>query len=271
MQRLAAILAIAVWATPAFAHDSWIEASAYQVQAGETVPLTLMVGTMGDQASVSLASRPAWLRVFTSQGPTGVIDLLEQSADKPAAAATFAAPGTHLIALHTGNFSHAMGAEEFAAYLEQEGLTTVRTAWEASGRTAGPVKEVYARAAKALVHVGPGAPDTKAYVTSPVGLDLEIVPLRSPYDLKPGESFPVRVLYDDKPLAGALVSLGSLDRPKEPRTRQRTDAKGEVAFPRPASGNWLVNVVWSVPAAGRFDADYKTTFSSLSFGLAPTN
>jgi len=82
-----------------------------------------------------------------------------------------------------------------------------------------------------------------------------------------GETLPVRVLYDGKPLPGALITLGSLDRPKEPNTPLRTDASGEAGFTMPASGKWLLNVVWGVPAPQPAEADYKTTFSSLSFGL----
>ena len=53
-----------------------------------------------------------------------------------------------------------------------------------------------------------GAPGAaEAYVTRPVGLPLEIVPEKSPYDLAPNERLPVQVLYEGHPLAGATVTL----------------------------------------------------------------
>lgn len=42
-------------------------------------------------------------------------------------------------------------------------------------------------------------------VIKPAGMRFEIVPLKNPYLLKQGESLPIKVLYEGKPLAGAAV------------------------------------------------------------------
>ncbi len=46
-------------------------------------------------------------------------------------------------------------------------------------------------------------------VIKPAGMRFEIVPLKNPYLLKQGESLPIKVLYEGKPLAGAAVETGN--------------------------------------------------------------
>lgn len=46
-------------------------------------------------------------------------------------------------------------------------------------------------------------------VTKPVGMKLEIVPLKNPLSLKQGEILQVKVLYEGKPLADAVVETGN--------------------------------------------------------------
>ncbi len=58
----------------------------------------------------------------------------------------------------------------------------------------------------------------------PQGLEFEIVPLANPFALKDGEPFPVQVLYQGKPLAGALVGYGG----DKEETKVKTDAEGKA-------------------------------------------
>lgn len=62
-------------------------------------------------------------------------------------------------------------------------------------------------------------------LTSPVGLDLEIVPLANPLTLKPGDTYPIQVFYKSKPLAQADVEvMGDME-------LYTTDAAGKANIP----------------------------------------
>ncbi len=50
-----------------------------------------------------------------------------------------------------------------------------------------------------------------------------------------------------------------------------TDREGRATFRVPATGNWLVNVLWSEPVRGDPDVQFDTTFSSLTFGYDRAN
>lgn len=57
----------------------------------------------------------------------------------------------------------------------------------------------------------------------------------------------------------ALLCGGAVD--------DRTQAHVTAQIGLAPSGTWLLNVVWTKPAAARADVDFDTTFSSLTFGF----
>jgi uncharacterized GH25 family protein len=99
-----------------------------------------------------------------------------------------------------------------------------------------------------------------------VGLTLEIVPETSPYALPRPATLPVRVLYDGRPLAGALVKITDLAHDAAPREQHRTDGEGRAGFAMPGDGAWMMDAVWTKPLADE-GVDFETVFSSLSFGF----
>jgi uncharacterized GH25 family protein len=129
-----------------------------------------------------------------------------------------------------------------------------------------PGREVYSRRTKTLVQVGKLDPKAGSPATKRLGLNLEIVPERDPYRLAAGQDLPVRVFYEGRPLVGALVKLTNLDADAKPVAMKLTDAAGRARFDVPRKGKWLLNVVWIKQVSGVPNADYQTTFSSLTFG-----
>jgi uncharacterized GH25 family protein len=245
------------------AHDSWLEPKSFELRAGASVPLKFYVGHHGEQKSASLSPRPRWLTSLSASGPSGRIDLLKTKGFNPAAAITLRTPGTTVVALDTADFHHEMTPAEFANYMDEEGLAGAKATLERRPIRGRKVREAYRRHAKALVQIGGSAAGP---VTRRLGQRLEIVPSVSPYSLRAGDRLPAAIWYRDKPLAGALVTLGDLDRPKDPLIRARSDRQGKVAFALPRAGRWMMNVVWSAPApAGR--SDFLTSFSSLTFAV----
>ena len=76
----------------------------------------------------------------------------------------------------------------------------------------------------------------------------------------------MHVLYRGRPLSGALVKLTDLEHDAYPIEMHLTDEKGQAVFGARGRGAWLLNVIWTEVAPTSSDADFETTFSSLSFG-----
>ena len=111
---------------------------------------------------------------------------------------------------------------------------------------------------KSVVNVG-GAEDLAA-ISRPVGQMLEIVPLANPNTVKPGQLFPVQILYQGKALAGATVTatadtivardLAAAHDHREPQAFSgKTDKEGKVNVLPLVEGLWKVKVVHKAPFA----------------------
>ncbi len=248
------------------AHDSWLEPKTFVAPAGARVPVTFYVGHHGEQHRVTLAPRPRWLLAMRAAGPAGSTDLLKLKAFNPARGISVARPGTYLISLDTGDFRQQAAPEEFERYLEQEGLSSARAAWERAPVRSRKVREAYRRHAKTLVQVGPGSSAVDESATRRLGQRLEIVPAANPYGLSVGERLGATIWFRDKPLADAQVTLSNLERPTDEPVATRSDPNGEVAFALPSAGRWMLNVVWSEPSRNP-GTDFQTSFSSLTFAL----
>ena len=263
-----ALAAGALAAAPLAAHDFWLQPLRFWTAPGAPVPMTFLVGHGAARQRSSIGADR--FSVFRAVGPQGVIDhkselTLGQAAD---VAPGFAQPGTYVVAFTTSNVASDLPALRFNDYAAAEGLTLVLQQRAASNNSAKAGRELYSRRGKALIQVGALARQPQSYVTSPIGLGLEIVPLLNPYALGGSRKLPVRVLYQGRPLAGALVKLNNLAADAEPVEKHLTDSTGLATFAARRSGDWQLNVVWSQPMPRNPQAEFLTTFSSLSFGFS---
>lgn len=256
-------LAVA-FTVPAAAHDFWVQPERFVAAAGDTVPIVVQVGHGAD--------RQRWggglKRVvrFDVLGPQGRADARARlTLGGPTADATLrlATPGTHMIVMATNHTGSELSFIRFNDYARDEGLTPIIAARAKAGSTGTTGREIYSRRATALIQVGSMRTPN---VTRPVGLTLEIVPQVNPYALAASAAFPVQVLYEGKPLAGATIKLNNLDFDAKPLAIKLTDRTGRASFDVPRTGRWQLNVVWSKPVKGNPAADFDTTFSSLAFG-----
>lgn len=264
MSRLAIAATALLFASPAAAHDFWVQPRDFATTVGAAVPMTIWVGHGKDRQRWSAPIDR--VTAFTATGPAGSRDIrpaLLPTGGPADAAPDFAAPGTYVIALETNRASSELPAIRFNDYIKAEGIAPAIAARAASGATGAPGREFYSRRAKALIRVG-ASPAPQPQVTRPLGLTLEIVPGRDPTagdDL----TLPVTVFYHGKPLAGALVKLNNLDFDARPVATAVTDARGGATFTVPFKGLWQLNVVWTAPIKDP-KADFDTVFSSLTFG-----
>ncbi len=262
---LSAALALA---SPAVAHDFWIQPQAYRVEAGAETPMTLQVGHGPlRQRSQIPGRRIVRFAAVDPGGRTtdlrGALTLGEMARD---GTLIFDGSGAQVVVLETDSAAQShLPAQRFNDYLAVEGLTPAIAFRARTGRTGADGSEAYGRVSKAIVQVGPGG-GRQGQVTKPMGLTLEIVPEVSPYALPRPAALPVRVIYRGRPLAGALVKLTDLAQDEAPVETHRTDAAGRARFAMPKAGTWLLNVIWTRPLEGA-ETDFETTFSSLSFAL----
>ncbi len=266
--RAIVLAPVLAWAAVSEAHDFWLQPSRFWTQPGAKLPFTIQVGHGPARQRSPIPQER--VTAFQSIGPRENADRRSDlHVGQPASDAElgFARPGTYVIAFASNNAISNLPALRYNDYAKAEGLTEALRQRDAAGTTESPGRELYSRRAKALVQVGAPGRVPQPQVTNPVGLSLEIVPERNPYSPSGGDSLPVRVLYDGRPLAGALVKLNDLASDAKPVEMHLTDAAGRAVFGLRRQGDWQMNVVWSRPLRTTRLADFVTTFSSLTFGF----
>jgi len=252
--------------TPAWAHDFWLQPLRYKIAPGAADPMTIQVGHA--QFRTRWSGDLERVVQFEAIGPGDRSDLRTALKPNPErdAVLTFASPGVQMLVFQSNHAKSNLPSIRFNDYLKAEGLTPALDLRARTKTMDSPGREIYSRCAKALIAVGAPNPQTQRQVTKPVGLPLEIVPLRDPYDLGVGQQLPVQVLYQGRPLPGATVMLTSLEFDGQALETKLSDPSGKATFFVPHVGTWLVNVLWTQPLQGDPDADFDTTFSSLTFG-----
>ncbi|HTR04600.1 MAG TPA: DUF4198 domain-containing protein [Thermoanaerobaculia bacterium] len=255
----AAIVLSVAAAAPLRAHDFWIEPTSFRPAVDSTLGVRLVVGRRfrGDV----LPRNPAMIERFVFVTDSGEVPVAGHAADDPAGSVRIEHPGLGVIAYRSLESAVSLEAAKFEEYLEEEGLESVIEARARRGESATSSKEKVSRAAKCLVQAG-GTGDSG--YDRVLGLTLELVPERNPYALKAGDTLPVRLLDQGKPLAGALVAALPYGAP-DARLWQRTDGDGRVRLVLPKDGVWLVEAVHMVAVAGDPSADWRSVWASLTF------
>jgi uncharacterized GH25 family protein len=75
---------------------------------------------------------------------------------------------------------------------------------------------------------------------------------------------PVTLLFDGKPLPGALV-VAMEQGSSADKLSARTDARGDVSLVLPRKGVWLVKAVHMTPAPAGLGAEWESVWTSLTF------
>jgi uncharacterized GH25 family protein len=257
-------------AVPADAHDFWVQPDSYRIEPHATVPITLQVGHGAfRQRSPLPLGRITRFEAVTPAGTTvDLRDNLHLGRPTEDGELQFREPGTYLVVLETDDRAQShLPALRFNDYLRAEGLTAALEQRKRAHRMEADGSENYSRRAKAIVQVGPQSAGAQTQVTRALGLPLEIVPDVSPYAMPKPPVLPVHVLFEGRPLAGALVKLTNLEHDAGPVETHLTDQYGRTSFAMPDGGKWLLNVIWSQPLPSTQETDFETIFSSLSFGL----
>lgn len=241
---------------PAVAHDFWIEPGQFRPAVGAKVPLRLLVGQ--DFAGATTVYLPETFERYDTTGPDGQKPVVGIPGDDPAGQFTVTRPGAYVVAYRSTLFTVTFDTlAEFEQYLEKEGLERIKTL-HAFGPPKGKIiHEDYSRSAKALVMVG----KPSAVADRVLGLRLELVAEKNPYQTA---RVPLRLIYEGKPLEGALVVAFNKTEPLK-KLKARTDRDGRVQFDFNRPGVWLVTSVHMLPAPAKTRADWESVWASLTF------
>lgn len=247
VRRLALAFLTCATALAARAHDFWIEPSTFRPAVGQMFTVRLRVGQNFDgdplprsaqlieSFAVYEVSGPRAINGFENQDPAGYVRLFR--------------PGSAIIGYRSTPYPLELSAEKFNEFLQQEGLDEIRKLRRQRGEDAKPDRERFTRYAKAIV----GESEVGGRGAEVLGYRLEIIP---DHDL-------FRVLFEGKPLAGALVKALQRDDPNA-RLALRTDSAGRVTFPL-SKGVWLIECVAVVPAPAGSGVDWESLWASLTF------
>jgi len=246
---------------PLFAHDMWIRPTTFSPETGEIVGVRLLVGQdfLGDP----IPRDSGLIRQFFVQDAAERKPLVGRDGSNPAGYLRVATPGLLVIGYHSNPSPMDLPAEKFNQYLKDEGLDGIAALRARRNETAAGVHELFSRCAKSLVLSG--SPD-KAQGDRALGFPLELVAERNPYANRAGEDLPIRLTYENRPLAGALVIAMNRQNPSEKMTA-RTGKDGRVHFRLRREGMWLIKSVHMVPAPAGTNAEWASYWASLTFEL----
>ena len=266
---LAIAVSLPLVATPAAAHDQWLEAEPFFSPTPGREKVYLYLGDrFADAQPLVVKTRDKFTRFFiqSTAGRRDVLPDVREDAQPALLLTSGRASGSFVIAADAVPYTIELDAKKFGAYLLDERLVGILAARVAAGAEDLPGRERYTRHLKALVQIGQ---KLDPFVTQPVGQELEIVPEAHPYGVAPGGQLVVKVLFKGKPLAGTAVAAVNRYRGEIQSKTWRTDASGRVAFTIARPGDWMIRLVHMEPSDQK-DVDWRSWWSNLTFSLPET-
>jgi hypothetical protein len=262
-RRLALLVipALVLLGVPLAAHDMWIEPMTFFPQPGQIVSLRLRVGQdlLGDPVLLD----SSLVNQFVVNDGDALRPVVRRDGRDPAGLVRLAAPGVHVIGYRSNPSAIEIAADTFNQYLKEEGLDAVSALRASRNQKRMPAREIFSRCAKSLVFLGATA---DAQGDRPLGFTLELVAERNPYVMGADSDLPVRLVYENRPLAGALVvAINRLNTAE--KLAARTDTDGRVRLRLRRDGMWLVKAVHMVPAPPDAKAEWASFWASLTFEM----
>ena len=269
LRRAAALLAALAAAATAGAPDYWLEEARVR---GQGVAIRMKLGEhFGAGQEKGLQRRR--IRSFRFLTPKEERDLLPETREnqKPAACAPAReVRGGALVAMERLPARITLDHEKFNRYLAHEGLDAMTALREERRWTRRAGREEYTRHLKLLVA---GANGAGGLADRELGHRLEILLDADPGRVPPGGELPVRVRFEQAPLANATVDCvrRSADAQLH-RERRKTDAEGRASFPLGTRGAYVVRLV-HMRSLGE-SADFKqpewaSDWAAYAFRLGP--
>ena len=260
-RSIALLTAVLAASASLSAHDFWIEPTGFMADIGRVLGVKLRVGQ--DFHGDPVPRSDALIGDFVVVDAGGRRQVVGRDGSDPAGLLRVTSQGLMVIGYRSRPSPVTLPADKFSEYLKEEGLDAVIAARARSQASQRDGREIFSRAAKSLVRsgaMGSGAGDRA------LGFPIELVAERNPYQMRVGEPLPVRLTYNNAPLAGALVVAFNQRHPFH-KLRVRSDRDGRAAFTIDEPGPWMVKAVHMVPASAGSNADWESFWASLTFEM----
>ncbi|TAF63333.1 MAG: DUF4198 domain-containing protein [Cytophagales bacterium] len=172
--------------------------------------------------------------------------------------------GTQLLVLESDFKKITLEAEQFNAYLEEDGLNNVINHRKQNQEMTKSATELYQRCAKMLLQVGNVY--TKQHAKK-VGLPLEIILLQNPYDPNTKE-VEAQLWFDNKILPNAMIKVWWHTKDDEIASPQnlQTNAEGKIKIPIRKEGVYMISAVNMIKNQDG-QSDWRSYWASYVFGF----
>ena len=253
--------------TLALAHDMFLKPAQFFLAENATLDLALLNGTFSKSENSIERKRLLDISVL---GPAGRfhVDTSQWKAtgDTSFMSLKVGAAGTYVIGVSTRSNMIALKAEEFNAYLKDDGIPDVLAARTKDGELKTASRERYHKHVKAMVQVGEARSE---HFSTALGYPAEIIPINNPYSLKVGGTLRFKTVVDGKPMAAQYVLYGGRT-PSGGRIEMknlRSGADGSAEIRLTTAGTWYIKFINMTKLANDPEANYESKWATLTFAV----
>jgi hypothetical protein len=259
-------LVIGLVATPAAAHEFWIEPLAYQVEADGRLEAHLVNGE--EFAGARQPYLPQRHENFVLFAADEAARVQGRPGDTPAMNVPPLAEGLNIAAYQARNATVNYETwEKFQRFVDHKDFGDVLSLHQARGLAMENFGELYSRYSKTLFGVGNAEGSDRR-----VGLETEIVALTNPYTDDLSEGMQVQVFYRNDVRADAQIEIFEKDSSGNVMiSLYRTDANGIGTFPVRPGYRYMVDAVVlrepSAEEAATSGTVWETLWANLTFAV----
>ena len=259
--------AVLFCAALASAHDMFLRAERFFVAPNSDVVIRLLNGTFLESENPIVRGRVRDASVSGARARSPIdMDTWTETGDTTTFRVRVGAPGTYAVGISTRPSIIELKADEFNAYLKEDGIPDVLADRGKRKELTKAAKERYHKHVKALLQVGDSL--GRAYATV-FGYPAEIIPLDNPYSLRSGTTLRIRALVNGKPVANQYILYGgrSASGASIAERSTRSAADGTARIPLSAPGEWYVKFISMTRAAATDSVDYESKWATLTFAI----
>jgi len=246
------------------AHEFWIQPNKFMYKRGETINLRFLVGTnFTGQNWTGNKDKVNSMRLYFANAVDSHFE--ENFTDKKGDSIQFAIyeEGTAMVTMNTKNSFIELGAKEFNAYLQEEGLTEAIDWRKKNGDTLKKGTEKYQRSVKTIFQVGKNKTHIHKKRTD---LPLDIIPDENPYALAKDGKIKLRVVFQGNALKKTKIKVWHKANNKVNVEDYETNDEGEVKIFVALNGRWMVSCVKMIRTENDDAAEWQSHWGTLTWG-----
>lgn len=232
------VVALLAGAGLATAHETWILPASMRIPVNKPVALNLTSG-MAFPAEETTIDPERIVKASARLG--GTIEEIQRRIVRPKSLRFVWTPrvnGIGTIGIELAPKTLVLDPKLINEYYDEiHASPAIRAQWD-SIPSPKQWRERYVKHATSFVRVGSAVNDTSWAL--PLGLGLEIIPMRDPTNLVAGQTLRVRVLRRGIPLGGFQIGARREGAPESGDVFVATDGTGHATIALPREGRWLL-------------------------------